>query len=291
MTRLGRVLARKIDDAAAPPFRIGTVMAATTPRLQIAMESGGALMLPKLSSYSPTVGDSVLVVDTGNGLVVTGAVNPGAAGGGGGPAGPAGRSVSAATVNGSGRLILTMSDGATIDAGAVVGPKGDTGSTGSTGATGPAGTGGVKAWARRTTNTPVASGAGVANAIKITELSATLTAGRFYEIGTPNAGVYSDQASSLRLALHYTTDGSTPSTSSPILQWANVEGVPVGRVETCPCIGYYGAAANVTIRVLLVVYATVSPGGNWGAFGNPSWPLDLLITDVGATVAAGGTQF
>lgn len=63
-------------------------------------------------------------------------------GDGGGPAGPPGAdgdpgvSVTSATVNGSGHLILTMSTGATIDAGVVVGATGATGPTGATGATG-----------------------------------------------------------------------------------------------------------------------------------------------------------
>lgn len=45
----------------------------------------------------------------------------------GGPTGPAGRSVTGATVNGSGRLILTLSDATTIDAGSVIGIQGPQG--------------------------------------------------------------------------------------------------------------------------------------------------------------------
>lgn len=54
--------------------------------------------------------------------------------------------LSNAVVNGTGRLILTKQDGSTIDAGNVVGPqgeKGDTGATGATGATGSTGPTGV----------------------------------------------------------------------------------------------------------------------------------------------------
>lgn len=59
-----------------------------------------------------------------------------------GNTGPAGVSVASATVNGSGNLILTLSNSTTINAGSTVGPKGDkgdTGNTGATGSTGPAG--------------------------------------------------------------------------------------------------------------------------------------------------------
>ncbi|WP_324644140.1 hypothetical protein [Pseudarthrobacter sp. LT1] len=47
--------------------------------------------------------------------------------------------VTAASVNGSGKLILTKADAQTVDAGSVVGPKGDKGDTGLQGPQGPAG--------------------------------------------------------------------------------------------------------------------------------------------------------
>lgn len=64
-----------------------------------------------------------------------------------GAQGPAGLSVSGAAVNPSGRLLITRSDNSIIDAGSVIGPKGDKGDTGDTGATGtqgPAGAVGAK---------------------------------------------------------------------------------------------------------------------------------------------------
>jgi serine protease Do len=56
-----------------------------------------------------------------------------------GPAGATGVGVSSASVNSSGHLILTLSDGKTVDAGNVVGPTGATGTAGATGATGATG--------------------------------------------------------------------------------------------------------------------------------------------------------
>ena len=46
-----------------------------------------------------------------------------------GVAGPAGASITGATVNNNGHLVLTLSDGKTLDAGSVVGPQGPAGST------------------------------------------------------------------------------------------------------------------------------------------------------------------
>lgn len=53
--------------------------------------------------------------------------------------GKPGESVTSANVNGSGHLVLTLSNGSTLDAGYVVGPQGATGAVGATGATGSAG--------------------------------------------------------------------------------------------------------------------------------------------------------
>lgn len=49
-----------------------------------------------------------------------------------GAQGPAGVDISAATVDSSGHLVLTLSNGETMDAGSVVGPQGPAGPTGST---------------------------------------------------------------------------------------------------------------------------------------------------------------
>ena len=53
--------------------------------------------------------------------------------------GATGVGVSSATVNGSGHLVLSLTDGSSVDTGYVVGPAGPTGAIGPTGPTGPAG--------------------------------------------------------------------------------------------------------------------------------------------------------
>lgn len=50
--------------------------------------------------------------------------------------GPAGTSISGADVNSSGHLILSLSNGQTVDAGSVIGPSGPAGAAGTVGATG-----------------------------------------------------------------------------------------------------------------------------------------------------------
>jgi hypothetical protein len=73
----------------------------------------------------------------------TGAAGTAGAKGDTGDTGAAGIGFSTATVNGSGRLIITKTDSSTIDAGVVVGPQGQQGATGNTGAQGAKGDRGI----------------------------------------------------------------------------------------------------------------------------------------------------
>lgn len=63
-----------------------------------------------------------------------------------GATGPAGVGFSTATVDGSGHLIITKTDSTTVNAGSVIGPKGDQGATGATGAKGDKGDQGVSVY-------------------------------------------------------------------------------------------------------------------------------------------------
>jgi collagen type VII alpha len=101
------------------------------------VNSSGELILTKQDGTTinagSTVGPQGVKGDTG----ATGPAGPT------GAQGPAGLAVTGAAVNGSGRLIITRSDSSIIDAGLVIGPKGDTGATGSKGDTGDTGAAGV----------------------------------------------------------------------------------------------------------------------------------------------------
>lgn len=63
-----------------------------------------------------------------------------------GSTGAAGIGVSSAVVDGSGHLVITKTDSSTIDAGSVVGPKGDQGVTGNAGAAGATGPRGISVY-------------------------------------------------------------------------------------------------------------------------------------------------
>jgi collagen type VII alpha len=94
------------------------------------VNSSGQLVLTKQDGTTVNAGSVIGPKgDTGN-------TGPQGIQGETGSQGPSGLTVTGAAVNGSGRLIVTRSDSSIIDAGLVIGPKGDTGATGATGAQG-----------------------------------------------------------------------------------------------------------------------------------------------------------
>ena len=105
-------------------------------------DTGNAATVTVGSVITGTAGSSVAVTNTGTSAAAT--LNftiPR------GDTGNAGVGITTAAVNGSGNLILTKTDSSTVDAGSVIGPKGDTGAKGDAGtitinavATGAAGT-------------------------------------------------------------------------------------------------------------------------------------------------------
>lgn len=94
-----------------------------------AVNGSGQLILTKQDNTTINAGS--VVGPQGS----TGDTGPTGPTGATGSQGPAGLSVSAAAVNGSGRLIITRSDSSIIDAGSVIGPQGQQGATGAKGDT------------------------------------------------------------------------------------------------------------------------------------------------------------
>lgn len=99
-------------------------------------ENGVHFTIPRISSYTPTVGEPVYGIAAASVIVALGAVG-GTVGGVGpqGPVGPAGPTGPAGTTGATGPAGPTGTTGTT----GPQGPKGDTGATGPTGATGTTG--------------------------------------------------------------------------------------------------------------------------------------------------------
>jgi hypothetical protein len=130
VTLAGRLQLTLSDNTVVDAGNVSGIKAA-------AVNGSGELILTKQDNTTINAGN--VIGPQGD----TGA--PGATGAKGdtGDTGAAGVGISTATVNGSGNLIITKTDNSTVDAGSVVGPKGDQGITGNTGATGAKGDRGI----------------------------------------------------------------------------------------------------------------------------------------------------
>ena len=53
---------QKVDDAIANLILLGEVTAIAAPKVTVEIAGGGELTLPRLSTYSPTIGDKVQIL-------------------------------------------------------------------------------------------------------------------------------------------------------------------------------------------------------------------------------------
>jgi len=130
VTLAGRLQLTLTDNSIVDAGNVSGIKAA-------AVNGSGELVLTKQDNTTINVGS--VVGPQG----IQGATGATGAKGDTGDTGAAGVGFSAATVNGSGRLIITKTDSSTVDAGSVIGPQGAQGATGNTGAQGAKGDRGI----------------------------------------------------------------------------------------------------------------------------------------------------
>jgi len=229
-----------------------------------------------------------------------------------GSQGPAGLSVSGAAVNGSGRLIITRSDSSIIDAGLVIGPKGDTGATGAkgdtgaTGAAGPAGTNGTNGTNGVGVSTATVNGSG--HLIITKTDSSTVDAGSVVgpkgdtgatgaqgpqgDTGPAGLGIYSvvvDGSGNLQVTL---TDASTINAGSTVgPQGPQGAAGPAGRsIANGGVVVDAGGNLQITLSDGSTINAgyVVGPQGSTGATG-ATGPQGIqgVKGDTGSTGATG----
>ena len=130
VTLAGRLQLTLTDNSIVDAGNVSGIKAAI-------VNSSGELILTKQDNTTINAGN--VIGPKGD----TGATGATGAKGDTGDTGAAGIGFSTATVNGSGRLIITKTDSSTVDAGSVIGPQGQQGATGNTGATGAKGDRGI----------------------------------------------------------------------------------------------------------------------------------------------------
>jgi hypothetical protein len=149
---------------------------------------------------------------------------------------------------------------------------------------------GIVGWHRRTTNSTQTTQTSQSSAQKVCQLDVRLRLGRLYSVYCSNVGVYTIDAGRARLQLTYTIDGTTPAASSAVLAVSSEEDTPGGsRVVSRDLGKMYAPTADVTFKVLLSVWMAVA--GTGGTYGTSTWPLDLVIEDIGINPGTAGTNF
>jgi len=198
--------------------------------------------------------------------------------------GPAGLSVTSASVNVAGRLLIVRSDSSTVDAGSVVGPqgiqgiKGDTGATGAVGATGATGaTGAVGAQgiqgATGATGTAGATGPAGANGVGIT--TATVN-------GTGKLIITKTDSTTVDAGSVVGPTGATGATGAQGPQGAT--GATGLGIYSVVVDGSGNLQVTLTDATTVNAGSTVGPQGPQGAAG----PAGRAIANGGVVVDAGG---
>ena len=219
-----------------------------------------------------------------------------------GEQGPAGLSVTSASVNSFGRLLIVKSDNSTVDAGTVIGPtgaQGIKGDTGEAGATGPAGSNGTSGSNGVGITTAAVNGSG--NLIITKTDSSTVDAGSVIgpqgaqgTQGVPGApGVTGPQGVSVYQAvvdgdgnLQITLDDASQLNAGSVIGPQGAQGVqgPAGRsIADSGVVVDAGGNLQVTLTDGVTVNAgyVVGPQGSTGPKGDTG--------DTGATGAKGDT--
>ncbi|MDO8578264.1 MAG: trypsin-like peptidase domain-containing protein [Dehalococcoidales bacterium] len=206
--------------------------------------------------------------------------------------GPAGTSISGASVNGSGHLVLSLSNGQTVDAGSVVGPVGTAGPTGPAGTAGATGPQGTQGPAGPTGPTGPAGATGTAGA-------------------TGPAGPPGPAGASVNTSQTFTSVNALITKTQPTLAYITVtlgRGESIGTGVIISKQGYIltayhvvsgGSAIDVTLSDNTTVPATFVAGArgrDWAVIKLNSVPANLAVAQlassdtasVGDAVVSGG---
>lgn len=117
-----------------------------------------------------------------------------------------------------------------------------------------------------------------------------ITGGHRYEIKTNSIIIHSTTANDVvRAAIRYTTDGSTPSTSSTQLCVAQDAIVNTSFPPSTVASGTYVPATDETLSVLLTV-SRQTGAGNVQIIGSATLPTELTIVDLGIDTADVGVD-
>lgn len=138
---------------------------------------------------------------------------------------------------------------------------------------------------RQTDKTGVTSEAGV---LRLDDIS--IKSGRLYRVYTNQMLVGAGSGDVIALRLRYTTDGSTPTTSSTVLRYVQIP-EPAGTPTLTLSIGaFYAPGSDQTLSVLLTALRVAGTAANVTITGNADNPIELCIEDMGVDPTDTGTD-
>lgn len=117
-----------------------------------------------------------------------------------------------------------------------------------------------------------------------------LESGRAYRIETSNLRATGGANDAVTVRLRATTDGSTPTPSSTVIAEASADIDDVSTYEHLQLTVLRNPGSAETFSVLLTVARTQGTAGNASLGGGATFPVEVFITDIGATVADSGTD-
>lgn len=147
---------------------------------------------------------------------------------------------------------------------------------------------GMLARAARTTNATATVAAAERQVLGLPAVS--VAAGRLYRVTAPSLTVYGSAAAGYSVVLiRFTTDGSAPTiTSTQLAQ--SVIAMPVASIGYTNTIqGFYAPSASGTFRPTLSYQGSAS--NNATMVGSATYPISLLVEDVGLDPGTSGTNY
>lgn len=139
----------------------------------------------------------------------------------------------------------------------------------------------------RATAPPAGTGTSVATSQPVLSTSAPVKAGRVYEVRALHFGLYSNLAGTAQANLLFTLDGTEPTTASGVLDQVDIQ-IPAGGIpEDAQLDRTYVPSAEGVLSVLLTYYGP----GTCHMNGSATWPIELLIIDLGMDPGVTGTTY
>lgn len=138
----------------------------------------------------------------------------------------------------------------------------------------------VIARGRRITSSSASSGTTAVGVLRLDDKP--IRGGYLYEIKTNALALQiSDANDPVKAQIHYTTDGSTPTTSSPILPGGTTQSVPelTTQSDNTAILAWYAPGSDETLSLLLAVRATIA--GNGSIFADATNTIELVVENKG----------